>query len=418
MIVKPFRGLRPRSDLAEKIPSYPYDVVDSTEARRIAEGDPYSFLHVIKPEIDLDPGVDPFDERVYAKGVENLRHMVAKGWLVRDAQPAYYVYRLTMNGHAQTGIVGAAAVDDYNDGKIKQHEHTRPDKEKDRIRLNSALSAHPGPVFLAYRGLPELNALVNGIVAREPQVLFTAPDGIEHAMWVVDDPAQVRKIETLFGHVPCSYVADGHHRAAAAAKIAAERSSAKETVDSDAPSRYFMAAHFPAGQLRVLDYNRVVRDLNGLDPDTLLDRLRQQGFHVKPKHRAKKPPAPESFGMYLDGQWYLLTPAPELIPDDIVGELDVSILTDRILQPLLGIGDPRTDKRVDFVGGIRGMKELERLVDSGLHGVAFALYPTSLDNVMMVADAGRVMPPKSTWFEPKLRSGMVVQEWGNGDSPH
>jgi uncharacterized protein (DUF1015 family) len=413
MIVKPFRGLRPRSDLAEKIPSYPYDVIDSTEARRIVEDDPYSFLHVIKPEIDLDPGIDPFDDRVYAKGVENFRRMIEEGWIVADEKPAYYVYRLTMDDHSQTGIIGAAAVDDYNDGKIKRHEHTRPDKEKDRIRLNSARGAHPGPVFLAYRGLPELNALVNGIVARKPQVLFTAPDGIEHAMWVVDDPALVRKIETLFGHVPCSYVADGHHRAAAAAKIAAEQSSSSASIGPDAPSRYFMAAHFPAGQLRVLDYNRVVRDLNGLDPETFLERLRQQGFHVKSNHRAKKPPAPESFGMYVDGQWYLLTPGPELIPQDIVGELDVSILSDRILQPLLGIGDPRTDKRIDFVGGIRGMKELERLVDSGLHEVAFALYPTSLENVMAVADAGRVMPPKSTWFEPKLRSGMVVQEWGH-----
>jgi len=409
MIVKPFRGLRPRPDLADKIPSYPYDVINSDEARGIAEGDPYTFLHVIKPEVDLDPGIDLFDDRVYTKGAENLRRMIDEGWIVRDEKPAYYVYRLTMDGHSQTGILGATAVGDYNSGKIKRHEHTRPDKEKDRIRLNSALSVHPGPVFLAYRGLPELNALVNGIVAREPQVLFVTPDGIEHAMWVVDDPAYLRKIETLLRYVPCSYVADGHHRAAAAAKVAAERSTGDEPVVQDVPSQYFMAAHFPAGQLRVLDYNRVVRDLNGLDPETFIDRLRQQGFHVKSKHRGKRPPAPESFGMYLDSQWYLLTPGPELIPRDVVGELDVSILTDRILQPLLGIGDPRTDKRLDFVGGIRGMTALERLVDSGEHEVAFALYPTSLDNVMAVADAGQVMPPKSTWFEPKLRSGMVIQ---------
>jgi len=409
MIVKPFRGLRPRPDLADKIPSYPYDVIDSAEARRTAEGDPYTFLHVIKPEIDLDPGTDPFDDRVYAKGAANLRRMTDEGWVRRDERPAYYVYRLTMDGHSQTGILGAAAVDDYNSGKIKRHEHTRPDKEKDRVRLNSALSVHPGPVFLAYRSLPELNALVNGIVAREPQVLFTAPDGIEHVMWVVDDPAYLAKIESLFGHVPCSYVADGHHRAAAAAKVAAERSTAAGPAAQDSASRYFMAAHFPSGQLRIFDYNRVVRDLNGMDPEAFVERLRQQGFHVKSNHRAKKPPAPESFGMYLDGEWYLLTPGPELVPQDIVGELDVSILTDRVLQPLLGVGDPRTDKRIDFVGGIRGMAELERLVDSGEHEVAFALYPTSLENVMAVADAGQVMPPKSTWFEPKLRSGMVIQ---------
>jgi uncharacterized protein (DUF1015 family) len=409
MIVKPFRGLRPRADLADRIPSYPYDVIDSLEARRIADGDPYSFLHVIKPEIDLDPETDPFDDSVYAKGAENLRHMLDEGWIVRDERPSYYVYRLTMGDHVQTGILGAAAVDDYNEEKIKRHEHTRPDKEKDRIRLNSALSAHPGPVFLTYRGLPELNALVNGIVARESQVLFSAPDGIEHALWVVDDSTQVSKIESLMAHVPCTYVADGHHRAAAAAKVAAERSAGDEPVTPDDPSRYFLAAHFPAGQLRVLDYNRVVRDLNGLDPETFVDRLGQQGFHVKADHRAKKPPAPESFGMYLAGRWYLLTPRPELIPRDVVGELDVSILTEQILKPVLGIGDPRTDKRIEFVGGIRGMQELERLVDGGEFEVAFALHPTSLENVMAVADAGQVMPPKSTWFEPKLRSGMVIQ---------
>jgi uncharacterized protein (DUF1015 family) len=409
MIVKPFRGLRPRTDLADKIPSYPYDVIDTEEARRLAEDDPYTFLHVIKPEIDLDPGIDPYDDRVYDQGARSFRAMIEEGWLVREDRPAHYVYRLTMEGRSQTGILGAAAVEDYNQNRIKKHELTRPEKEKDRIRLNAALSAHPGPVFLTYRSLPELNAIVNGVVAREPAAKLIAPDGIEHALWVVDDEPRCSRIQTLFGHVPQTYIADGHHRAAAAAKVAAERLSRTDQPDDDAPFRYFLAAHFPADQLHVLDYNRVVRDLNGLDPETLVARLGQQGFHVKPNHRAKRPPTPETFGMYLDHNWYLLTPQPDIIPADVVGKLDVSILTDRLLQPVLGVGDPRTDKRIDFVGGIRGMRELERLVDSGEHAVAFALYPTSLDRVMAVADADKVMPPKSTWFEPKLRSGMVVQ---------
>jgi len=409
MIVKPFRGLRPRADLADKIPSYPYDVIDTEEARGLAEGDPYTFLHVIKPEIDLDPGIDPYDDRVYDQGARSFRAMIEEGWLVREDRPAYYVYRLTMEGRSQTGILGAAAVEDYNQNRIKKHELTRPEKEKDRIRLNATLSAHPGPVFLTYRSLPELNAIVNGVVAREPAAKLVAPDGIEHVLWVVDDEPRCARIQTLFGHVPQTYVADGHHRAAAAAKVAAERLSRTDQPDDDAPFCYFLAAHFPADQLHVLDYNRVVRDLNGLDPETLVARLGQQGFHVKPNHRAKRPPTPETFGMYLDHTWYLLTPRPDIIPADVVGKLDVSILTDHALQPVLGVGDPRTDKRIDFVGGIRGMRELERLVDSGEHAVAFALYPTSLDHVMAVADAGKVMPPKSTWFEPKLRSGMVVQ---------
>ncbi len=265
-------------------------------------------------------------------------------------------------------------------------------------------------MFLTYRSLPELNAVVNGIVAGDPRVHFTASDGITHDLWVVQDATRCSKIEDLFRRVRCTYVADGHHRAAAAAKVAASRQAAVETGVADAPYRYFLAAHFPAEQLRVLDYNRVVADLNGLDPESFLERLEQRGFHIKPNHRTKRPPTPETFGMYLDGGWYLLTPRPDLIPDDVVGKLDVSLLTDQVLGPILGIGDLRTDKRIDFVGGIRGMEELERRVDSGEHAVAFALYPTRLEHVMAVADAGKVMPPKSTWFEPKLRSGMVVQK--------
>ncbi|MDH3783780.1 MAG: DUF1015 family protein, partial [Acidobacteriota bacterium] len=335
---------------------------------------------------------------------------VDEGWLVQDPRPAYYIYQLVMDGQSQTGIVGAAAVTDYLAGKIKKHEFTRPDKEEDRIRLNDALDAHPGPVFLTYQPLPELNALINGVVARDPDVDFVAVDGVQHTLWRVDDTQQVNDIARLLGSVRATYVADGHHRTAAAAAVSKMRGELLEDATGEEPCHYFMAVHFPVDQVRVLDYNRVVRDLNGLDSEQLLERISAAGFQVEPGHAGKRPPHAETFGMYLGGQWYLLRPRTEIIPEgDVVGQLDVAILTDRLLQPILGIGDPRTDRRIDFVGGIRGMQELERRVDSGRDAVAFAIYPTRLEQVMKVADAGRVMPPKSTWFEPKLRSGMVVQ---------
>lgn len=410
MIVKPFRGLRPSTDLADRIPSPPYDVLSSDEARELARDDPYTFLHVIKPEIDLDPAIDAYDDRVYAKAGESFRAMIERGWLARDERPGYYVYRLTWEGRAQTGILGAAAVRDYVEDRIKKHEHTRPEKENDRVRLNEALSATPGPVFLTYRGLPELNALVNGITAREPAAAFGTPEGVEHALWQVDETTTVAKIEQLLGLTRRAYVADGHHRAAAAARVGTERAAALEHPTGDEPCHFFLAAFFPSDQLRVFDYNRVVADLNGLDPESLVDRAEREGFHVKADHRGKRPPHRETFGMYVAGRWYLLTAGPGLVDSsNVVRRLDVSILTERLLQPVLGIGDPRTDRRIDFVGGIRGMEELERRVDSQRDAVAFSLYPTSLQDVMDVADAGEVMPPKSTWFEPKLRSGMVVQ---------
>ncbi|MCP3980602.1 MAG: DUF1015 domain-containing protein [bacterium] len=416
MQVKPFRGFRPRADLADRIPSVPYDVVNSEEARELAAGRPDSFLHVIKAEIDLEPGTDPHDDRVYEKARENLAAMIEDGRLVREEQPAYYVYRLVMDGREQTGIVAAAAVEDYREGRIKRHEFTRPDKEQDRIKLNQTLSANPGPVFLTYRPLPELNAVVNGIAAGEADVDFTAVDGVRHTLWVVSDAALCKRIEELFAAMPATYVADGHHRTAAAAKVAEERVKQLDSPTGDEPCNYFMAVHFPSDQIHVMDYNRVVKDLNGLTPQQLIERVEQAGFHVKPDHRAKRASNRETFGMYLDGRWFLLTAGADIVPkNDVVASLDVAVLTDRLLQPILGIGDPRTDKRIDFVGGIRGMEELERRVDSGECAVAFALWPTGLDEVMNVADADQVMPPKSTWFEPKLRSGMVVQTL-EGDS--
>jgi uncharacterized protein (DUF1015 family) len=409
MKLRAFRGLRPRPDLADKIPSPPYDVISSDEARELAADDPYSFLHVVRPEIDLDPSIDLYDDRVYAKARENFAAMIEDGWLVRDERPALYIYRLDRDGHEQTGIVAAAAIDDYIEDRIKKHEHTRPDKEQDRTRHVDTLGANAGPVFLTYRGVPELNALVRGLTRDAADVDFTAPDGVRHRLWVVDAAADVTKIEDMFAKVRRTYVADGHHRAASAVNVARRRREALDGPTGDEPSSYFLAVHFPAEQLQVLDYNRVVRDLNGLDPETLIRRIEEAGFEVRKKGEPYRPKFAETFGMYLDGSWYLLVAGSDVVDKtDAISRLDVSILTDHLLQPVLGIGDPRTDKRIDFVGGARGLEELERRVDSGEWAVAFSLYPTSIEQVMDVADAGRVMPPKSTWFEPKLRSGLVV----------
>ena len=396
MTVRAFRGARPRRDLADRVPSLPYDVLDADEARRLAADDPHTFVHVVRSEVDLPPDVDPYDERVYAKARENFLAMLDRGWLEREPAPAYYVYRLVMDGRAQTGIVGLAAVSDYEEGKIRRHEHTRPEKEADRTRHTQAISDQPGPVFLAYRDFAPLDAQVERIAGGEPAADFTAPDGVRHTLWVESDPSALHAIEAAFRDLPATYIADGHHRAAAYARVAG-------------PSGHFLAAHFPASQLRILGYHRVVRDLNGLSPSTFLAKVRESGFFSKEAHDMKIPSRPQTFGMYLDDHWYLLLARPDSsVASDPVRKLDVSVLTDRLLQEVLGIQDPRTDARLDFVGGIRGADELERLVDSGRYAVAFSLHPPGIEDVMAVADAGQVMPPKSTWFEPKLRSGMVV----------
>jgi len=410
MIIKPFRGWRPSTELAGKIPSLPYDVIDSAEAREIAAGDPYSFLHIIRPEIDLDPSVDPFDDAVYEKGKENLHAMREQGWLVRDERPSFYVYRVQQDEHVQTGVVAASSLEDYLEDRIKKHELTRPAKVEDRARLNDALSLHPGPLMLTYRGLPEVNALVNGVVAEEPDARFTGPDGVQHTLWQISKASTCDKLQALFGQVRNTYIADGHHRAAAAAKVSRRREERSSSASPEAPYNFFLTVLFPSDQLNVLDYNRVVKDLNGLSTEKFLERVANAGFEVQPDYRLKRPPHRQSFGVYLDGRWYLLTARPELVEsDDVVERLDVAILSRALLTPVLGIGDQRTDARIDFVGGVRGMRGLEARVDSGDAEVAFALYPTSLEEVMRVSDADKVMPPKSTWFEPKLRSGMVAQ---------
>ena len=409
MNVKPFRGLRPRADLAAKIPSLPYDVLDSSEARALALDDPYTFLHVVKAEIDLDPSIDPHDARVYAKARESFQSMREKGWLIRDEHPAFYLYRQQMGDHVQTGVVGAAAVSDYHEGRVKKHEHTRPDKEDDRTHHTDAIGAHAGPVFLAYQGRPAIDALVAYETRRDPAAEFVAGDGIGHFLWVVDDPVEVARFEAAFHEVPASYIADGHHRAAAYARVARMRRERAPKDTGDQPYDRFLAVHFPAAELRILDYNRLVRDLNGLEPSGLLRRIEAAGFDLVTPWPGKSPWESATFGMYLEGVWRLLVARlGTVIEQDPVKRLDVSVLQDRILRPILGVGDPRTDARIAFCGGIRGVAELMRRVDSGEHAVAFAMHPTSLEDVMRVADAGAVMPPKSTWFEPKLRSGMVV----------
>ena len=409
MIVEPFRGLRPRADRAASIPSLPYDVLDSNEARALAAGDPDTFLHVVKAEIDLDPSIDPHDDRVYAKAKENFLAMRRDGRLALDPRPAYYLYRQTMADHVQVGVLGAAAVDDYTEGRIKRHEHTRPDKEDDRTRHADALGANAGPVFLAYRGRDEMDALVAASTSRAPDVDFVARDGIGHALWVVDAPETVARFRDAFRAIPATYVADGHHRAAAYARVAALRTARAASGDLGAPYRRFLAAHFPASHLQILAYNRVVRDLNGMPRADLLERIGRAGFDVVDPWPDGAPDRAGRFAIYLGDVWRLLTPrAGAPAATDPVRRLDVSILQDRLLGPLLGIGDPRTDARIAFVGGSRGLAELERRVASGTAAAAFAMYPTAIDDVMRVADAGEVMPPKSTWFEPKLRSGMVV----------
>jgi uncharacterized protein (DUF1015 family) len=409
MHVKPFRGLRPRADLAARIPSLPYDVLDSSEARALAHDDPYTFLHVVKAEIDLDPKIDPHDDRVYAKARENFLAMREKHWLLPDARSAYYVYRQRMGDHVQTGVVGVASVYDYLEGRIKKHEHTRPDKEDDRTRHADAIGAHAGPVFLAYRGSQVIDALVAELTRRQPETDFVAADGIGHALWVVDDAVAVARIEDAFREVPESYIADGHHRAAAYARVwRLRRERSPRSTGEHVPDR-FLAVHFPAAELRILAYNRLVRDLNGLEPSGFLRRIEAAGFDIVEPWPGKSPWQAGTFGVYLDGVWRLLVARPGSVPEnDPLKRLDVSILQERILGPILGVGDPRTHARIAFCGGIRGVVELTRRVDDGEHAVAFALHPTSLDDVMRVADAGGVMPPKSTWFEPKLRSGMVV----------
>jgi len=406
-LIRPFTGLRPAPGRAQDVIAPPYDVLNSEEARARAAGKPWSFLHISKAEIDLPAGTDPYDATVYAKARENFEHMQKGGVLARDPAPVYYLYRLVMGGHTQTGLVAAASVPAYVEGRIRRHEFTRPDKEDDRVRQIDVLNAQTGPVFLTYRHNTEVDALVARITAGAPAVDVTADDGVRHSLWVVSEGTAIETLTRAFNAMERLYIADGHHRSAAAARVAATRQQANPAHRGDEPYNNFLAVIFPDNQMQILDYNRVVKDLNGLSAKTFLGKL-DAAFDVAVSASPVKPARAGEFGMYLAGKWYRLHVRPALIPaQDPVRRLDVSLLQDNLLAPILGIGDPRRDKRVDFVGGIRGLPELERRVNSGEMAVAISMHATSLGDLMAVADAGEVMPPKSTWFEPKLADGLV-----------
>ncbi|MEF8793782.1 DUF1015 domain-containing protein [Thiohalorhabdus sp.] len=405
-LIRPIAGLRPAAGQAEEVVAPPYDVLDSEEARERAAGRPWSFLHISKPEIDLPQGTDPYADEVYAKAAENLERMKEEGVLVCDEGARYYAYRITMGEHVQTGLVVGASVAAYDDNRIRRHEYTRPAKEDDRVRQIEALNAETGPALLAYPTAPDVDALIAEAVRGEPDMDVTADDGVRHQVWIVADADLNRRITKAFDAFPALYVADGHHRSAAASRLAAKRREQAANPTGEESYEYFLAVVFPHHEMQILDYNRVAQDLNGLSPQAFLDRVGET-FPVEPAEEQVRPQQSGEFGMYLKGDWYRLTLPANLVPSDPVARLDVSLLADYLIEPILGISDPRTDDRIDFVGGIRGLGELEHRVDSGEMAVAFALHPTSMEDLMAVAEAGEVMPPKSTWFEPKLADGLV-----------
>lgn len=412
MIVKPFKGLRPPKKLIEQVASRPYDVLNSEEARAEAAGNEKSLYHIIKPEIDFPVGTDEHDPAVYEKAAANFQLFQEKGWLVQDPKEQYYVYAQTMNGHTQYGLVLCAYVDDYLTGKIKKHELTRKDKEEDRMKHVRVNNANVEPVFFAYPDNPALDAIVTKYTARCPEYDFVAPgDGFGHTFWVIDGEEDIQQITQLFAEMPSLYIADGHHRSAAAALVGAEKARQNPAHQGDEEYNYFMAVCFPANQLTIIDYNRVVKDLNGLSETEFLDRLRAHFDVEKKGEEIYKPNALHNFSLYLGGQWYSLTAHADTYDDhDPIGVLDVTISSNLILKDILDIQDLRTSKRIDFVGGIRGLGELKRRVDSGEMKMALALYPVTMKQLMDIADTGNIMPPKTTWFEPKLRSGLVIHK--------
>lgn len=410
--IKPFKGIRPPKALVEEVASRPYDVLNSAEARAEAAGNEKSLYHIIKPEIDFPEGTDEHDPAVYEKAAENFRLFQEKGWLVQDEKEQYYVYAQTMNGRTQYGLVVAAYVDDYLNGTIKKHELTRRDKEEDRMKHVRVNNANIEPVFFAYPDQPELDAIVKKYTARTPEYDFVAElDGFGHTFWVIDEAADIQRITDLFAAMPALYIADGHHRSAAAALVGAEKAKQNPAHRGDEEYNYFMAVCFPANQLTIIDYNRVVKDLNGLSEAELLKKL-EKNFTVEAKgEEIYHPVGLHNFALYLGGKWYSLTAKPGTYNDnDPIGVLDVTISSNLILDEILGIKDLRSDKRIDFVGGIRGLGELKRRVDSGEMQMALALYPVTMKQLMDIADTGNIMPPKTTWFEPKLRSGLVIHK--------
>jgi uncharacterized protein (DUF1015 family) len=405
--IRPFRGVRPQRELAEKVASLPYDVMNTEEAREMAAGNPWSFLHVSRPEIDLEPGIDSRGDEVHEKGRENLRKLISDGILTQDPEPCYYIYRQKMGPYVQTGLVVCAAVDDYESGAIKKHELTRADKEEDRVRHIDRLDANDEPVFYTFRHSAEIGALVASLASGEPEYDFVTGDGVSHTLWTVRDRSAVERLTALFAGVETLYVADGHHRSAAACRVRDLRRRGNPGHTGEEEYNSFLTVIFPDDEMNIMPYNRVVRDLNGASVESFLARVAER-FEIE-KTEERSPARRHDFGMYLAGTWYRLTARTGAFDaSDPLSSLDVSIMQENLLSPLLGIGNPRTDKRIDFVGGIRGVDELERLVDSGAWAVAFSMHATSMEELMALADAGEIMPPKSTWFEPKLRSGLFV----------
>ncbi|MBF0178247.1 MAG: DUF1015 domain-containing protein [Magnetococcales bacterium] len=408
-LIQPFPGWRPRPDRVREVAAPPYDVLNRTEAATMARGNPHSFLHVSKAEIDLDPKISPHDAQVYQRARHNFLAMQESGILLQDSCPSLYVYRLVQGGHQQTGLVAAISVDAYLTDRVKKHEHTRPDKEDDRTRIADTLGANSGPVFLTYRHERSIDQVLDQVVRREPVFDFVADDGIRHTLWVVSEKAFIDQLVGLFDTLAALYIADGHHRAAAASRVSRARRAERGSCTGEEPFNRFMGVMFPDDQVRILEYNRVVRDLSGMTPETFLARVAER-FDLQPDNQPVQPDRPHVFGMFLRDRWYRLTCRIDLASlQDPIARLDVSILQNHLLEPLLEIKNPRVDDRIDFVGGIRGLTGLVERVRSGEMAVAFSLHPTSVTDLMTVADAGGVMPPKSTWFEPKLRDGMVIQ---------
>ena len=406
-VIRPFSALRPKKEYASAVAALPYDVMNSEEAREKVKELPYSFLHVDKAEIDLPVGTDIYSDAVYAKAAENLKKLMSDGICVLDSKKNLYIYRQTMGDVVQTGVVGCASVDDYLNGVIKRHELTRADKEEDRIRHVDTCDANTGPIFLAYREKAEINAVLDKYTALAPEYDFISDGGVRNEVWVVEDEADIKTLVDGFARIPSLYIADGHHRAASAVKVALKRRAAHPDYTGDEEFNYFLAVYFRSNDLKILDYNRLIKDLNGLSPEELLAKL-GESFTVEAHDGAVRPAKRHDFGMYLDGKWYSLTLKDGIADEsDPVGSLDVSLLQKLVISRIFGIDDPRTDKRIDFVGGIRGLGELEKRCGEDMR-VAFSMYPTSLDELMRIADASQIIPPKSTWFEPKLLSGLFI----------
>ncbi len=411
--IRPFRGIRPAPEFAEKVAALPYDVMNSSEAREIVKDNPYSFLHVDKAEIDLEESINIYDPEVYKKAASNLNKMIVDKVFIQEEKPVLYIYMLTMDGKSRTGLVTCTSIDEYMENKIKKHELTRADKEQDRICHVDICNANTGPIFLTYRAKENINAIIEQWKSSHKAVYdFKSDDGVIHTVWVIDEDNIINALEERFAAVDALYIADGHHRNASAVKVGLKRRRQNSDYDKNAEFNFYLSVIFPDNQLSIMDYNRVVKDLNGLDESEFFEKVKER-FDIDECADGVpcRPDAVHTFGMYINKRWYCLKAKAQFIDEnDPVGRLDVSILQNELLNPILGIGDPRTDKRIDFVGGIRGLEELVRRVDSGEMKAAFSMYPTTMEQLMVIADAGKIMPPKSTWFEPKLRSGLFIHK--------